>query len=115
GQGSPSSCEKAIPSTWRLPDGECLGPVPGPARRSEPKPYLTVVPDQGSPVLEGAPAAAACSTELQGGDMAGVDRSLVADVPVFAGLAPGQIDQLLQEAQSVRYPKGTAVFQQDEE
>lgn len=47
--------------------------------------------------------------------MAGVDRSLVADVPVFAGLAPEQIDQLLQEAQSVRYPKGTNVFQQDEE
>jgi CRP-like cAMP-binding protein len=47
--------------------------------------------------------------------MAGVDRSLAADVPVFAGLAPEQIDQLLQEAQSVRYPKGTNVFQQDQE
>ena len=47
--------------------------------------------------------------------MAGVDRSLVAGVPVFAGLAPEQIDQLLQEAQSVRYAKGTTVFQQDEE
>jgi CRP-like cAMP-binding protein len=47
--------------------------------------------------------------------MAGVDRSLVAGVPVLAGLAPEQIDLLLQEAQSVRYPKGTNVFQQDEE
>ena len=47
--------------------------------------------------------------------MAGVDRSLMAGVPVFAGLAPEQIDQLLQEAQSVRYAKGTTVFQQDEE
>ncbi|WP_445500662.1 Crp/Fnr family transcriptional regulator [Microvirga sp. G4-2] len=32
--------------------------------------------------------------------MAGVDRSLVANVPVFAGLAPEQVDQLLQEAHS---------------
>ena len=47
--------------------------------------------------------------------MASVDRSLVEGLPLFAGLAPEQIDQLLQEAQSVRYPKGTNVFQQDEE
>jgi CRP/FNR family transcriptional regulator, nitrogen oxide reductase regulator len=47
--------------------------------------------------------------------MASVDRSLVADLPMFDGLAPEQIDQMLQEAQSVRYPKGTNVFQQDEE
>ena len=47
--------------------------------------------------------------------MASVDRSLVECLPLFAGLAPEQIDQLLQEAQSVRYPKGTNVFQQDEE
>jgi CRP-like cAMP-binding protein len=47
--------------------------------------------------------------------MAKVDRSLVADVPMFAGLAPEQLDDLLREAQSVRYPKGANVFQQDEE
>ena len=47
--------------------------------------------------------------------MASVDRSLVEGLPLFTGLAPEQIDQLLQEAQSVRYPKGTNVFQQDEE
>jgi CRP-like cAMP-binding protein len=47
--------------------------------------------------------------------MASVDRSLVANLPIFAGLAPEQLDELLREAQSIRYPKGTNVFQQDEE
>jgi CRP/FNR family transcriptional regulator, nitrogen oxide reductase regulator len=46
--------------------------------------------------------------------MANIDRSLVANVPMFAGLAPEQLDDLLREAQSVRYPKGSSVFQQDE-
>src|SRR6478735_2399528 len=45
--------------------------------------------------------------------MASVDRSLVADLPMFVGIASEQIDQLLEEAQSLRYPKGTPVFQQD--
>lgn len=47
--------------------------------------------------------------------MASVDRSLIADLPLFAGMAPEQLDDLLREAQAVRYPKGTSVFQQDEE
>jgi CRP-like cAMP-binding protein len=47
--------------------------------------------------------------------MASVDRTLIADLPLFAGLAPEQLDELLREAQSVRYPKGTTVFQQDAE
>jgi CRP-like cAMP-binding protein len=47
--------------------------------------------------------------------MASVDRSLVANLPIFAGLAPEHLDELLREAQSVRYPKGTNVFQQDGE
>ncbi|POR51913.1 Crp/Fnr family transcriptional regulator [Bosea psychrotolerans] len=47
--------------------------------------------------------------------MASVDRTLVADLPLFAGLAPEQLDELLREAQSVRYPKGMTVFQQDAE
>ncbi|WP_046868612.1 Crp/Fnr family transcriptional regulator [Microvirga massiliensis] len=47
--------------------------------------------------------------------MASVDRSLVAHLSIFAGLAPEQLDELLREAQSVRYPKGTNVFQQDED
>jgi CRP-like cAMP-binding protein len=44
--------------------------------------------------------------------MASVDRSLVADLAMFAGLSPGQQDELLGEARSVRYPKGAAVFEQ---
>ena len=44
--------------------------------------------------------------------MASVDRSLVADLSMFAGLAPGEQDELLREARSIRYPRGTAVFVQ---
>jgi CRP-like cAMP-binding protein len=44
--------------------------------------------------------------------MASVDRSLVAKLPMFAGLAPAEQEDLLREARSVRYPKGTAVFDQ---
>jgi len=47
--------------------------------------------------------------------MASVDRSLVADLPMFAGLAPAEQDELLREARSTRYPKGTAVFEQGAE
>lgn len=47
--------------------------------------------------------------------MSSVDRSLIAHLPLFAGMAPEQLDELLKEAQAVRYPKGTSVFQQDEE
>ncbi|MFG3593255.1 Crp/Fnr family transcriptional regulator [Bradyrhizobium sp. RDI18] len=44
--------------------------------------------------------------------MAAVDRSLVAKLPMFAGLTPGEQDELLRESRSIRYPKGTAVFDQ---
>jgi CRP-like cAMP-binding protein len=44
--------------------------------------------------------------------MASVDRSLVANLPMFAGLSPAEQDELLREARSVRHPKGTAVFDQ---
>ena len=44
--------------------------------------------------------------------MAAVDRSLVANLPMFAGLAPAEQDELLREARSIRYSKGTAVFEQ---
>jgi CRP/FNR family transcriptional regulator, nitrogen oxide reductase regulator len=47
--------------------------------------------------------------------MASVDRSLVANLPMFARLAPDEQDELLREARSVRYPKGTAVFDQGAE
>jgi CRP/FNR family transcriptional regulator, nitrogen oxide reductase regulator len=41
-----------------------------------------------------------------------IDRSIVADLSLFAGLAPGDIDEILREARSVRYPRDTAVFEQ---
>ena len=44
--------------------------------------------------------------------MANLDRSLVANLPLFAGLGPEELDELLKEAQSIRYPKGTNVFEQ---
>lgn len=47
--------------------------------------------------------------------MAKVDSSLVADLPLFAGLSPAELDVILSEARSVRIPKNTPVFQQGEE
>lgn len=47
--------------------------------------------------------------------MPSLDKSLVADLPMFAGVAPDDLNEILKEAQSIRYPKGTHVFQQDEE
>lgn len=44
--------------------------------------------------------------------MAAVDRSLVAGLPMFAGLAAAEQDELLRESRSVRYSKGSAVFDQ---
>jgi len=44
--------------------------------------------------------------------MPALDRSVVADLPLFAGIAPGDIDEILREARSVRYPKDVAVFEQ---
>ncbi len=47
--------------------------------------------------------------------MASLDRSLIAGLPLFAGLRPEELDAVLSEARSTRYPKHTAVFEQDEE
>lgn len=47
--------------------------------------------------------------------MAGLDPSLVAAMPLFAGLQPADIRQVLEEARSVRYPKGGVVFEQGSE
>ena len=44
--------------------------------------------------------------------MAVVDRSLVAKLAMFAGLAPAEQEELLGEARAVRFPKGTSVFEQ---
>ncbi|WP_201861251.1 Crp/Fnr family transcriptional regulator [Microvirga soli] len=47
--------------------------------------------------------------------MPSLDKSLVAGLPMFAGFPASDLDEILREAQPIRYPKGTAVFQQDEE
>ena len=47
--------------------------------------------------------------------MAAVDRSLIAELPLFAGLAPAELDAILSEARSIRYPKNSAVFQEGED
>ena len=47
--------------------------------------------------------------------MPNLDKSLVADLPMFAGVEPDDLNNILREAQSIRYQKGTNVFQQDEE
>lgn len=39
-----------------------------------------------------------------------IDRSLIAKLPLFADLPAGGLDELLREARSIRYPKGTHVF-----
>jgi len=44
--------------------------------------------------------------------MAALDRALIANLPIFAGLSPAEQDELLRQARSIRYPKGTAVFDQ---
>jgi CRP-like cAMP-binding protein len=44
--------------------------------------------------------------------MTSVDRSLVANLSMFAGLTPAEQDELLREARSIRYPKGATVFDQ---
>jgi len=44
--------------------------------------------------------------------MPAIDRSVVADVPLFSGLTPGDLDEVLRDARSVRYAKDTAVFEQ---
>jgi len=44
--------------------------------------------------------------------MAAVDRSLVANLAMFAGFTPAERDELSREARPVRYPKDTAVFDQ---
>ena len=44
--------------------------------------------------------------------MASLDRSIVANVPIFTGLSPDELDAILRGARSVRYPKDSAVFDQ---
>ncbi len=47
--------------------------------------------------------------------MASVDRSLVANLPLFAGLTTDALDAILQEARAVRHAKNSTVFEQGAE
>ena len=47
--------------------------------------------------------------------MPALDRSLVDGMPMFAGLGPQQLDDVLAPAKSVRFQKGATVFEQDSE
>ena len=44
--------------------------------------------------------------------MAKVDTSLVAHLPLFGGVKPEDLEEILREARSVRYPKNSAIFEQ---
>jgi CRP/FNR family transcriptional regulator, nitrogen oxide reductase regulator len=44
--------------------------------------------------------------------MATVDRSLVAELPLFAGLAPDALDDILVEARAVHHAKNSVVFEE---
>jgi CRP-like cAMP-binding protein len=47
--------------------------------------------------------------------MATIDTSLVAKLPLFAGLDAAELDAVLQEARSIRVPKSSHVFEQGED
>ncbi len=47
--------------------------------------------------------------------MAKVDTSLVAHLPLFGGFKPEELDEILREARSARYPKNSAVFEHGED
>ena len=47
--------------------------------------------------------------------MATLDRSIVANVPIFAGLSADDLDTILRDARSIRYPKDSSVFDQGTE
>lgn len=45
--------------------------------------------------------------------MSRLDRSLIADLPLFHGLAADDLDRIVGKARSQRMPKGHAIFEQD--
>lgn len=47
--------------------------------------------------------------------MSRLDRSLIAGLPVFQGMAPEDLDRLLQQARSLRIAKDQTVFEQEGE
>lgn len=55
--------------------------------------------------------AESCRNQIE--PMAALDQSLIAGLPLFAGLVPDRLDLVLRDAQAVRYARGTDVFEQD--
>jgi CRP-like cAMP-binding protein len=47
--------------------------------------------------------------------MPAIDRSVVADIPLFTGFVSGDLDEVLREARSARYAKDSTVFEQGAE
>ena len=47
--------------------------------------------------------------------MAKIDTSLVADLPLFAGFDPDEVEEILREARSARHPRNSAIFEQGED
>lgn len=47
--------------------------------------------------------------------MVNIDRSIVAKLPLFAGLGPAELDDVLADARALHRRKNTAVFEQGEE
>jgi CRP-like cAMP-binding protein len=44
-----------------------------------------------------------------------LDRSLISGLPLFQGIASTDLDLIMQQARSLRIPKGDAIFEQEEE
>ncbi len=44
--------------------------------------------------------------------MTALDRLILSNIPLFAGLAADDLDEILRDARSIRYPKETSVFVQ---
>ena len=44
-----------------------------------------------------------------------LDKTLIADLPLFEGFAPSALEDILERAHAVHYPKGKVVFSQNED
>lgn len=55
------------------------------------------------------------SSETRRMPLSRLDRSLIAGLPVFSGMAPADLDRMLDAAKSRRVPKDALVFEQDME
>ena len=44
-----------------------------------------------------------------------LDKTLIADLPLFEGFEPSALEDILERAHAVHYPKGKVVFSQNEQ